>query len=269
MDSYLDFQKYRDQYGLNGLNTNGIEGLPTQNGALFTVEYLLCLLADPNVPESIKVSEVERLKLVYNSLELFPGISVRTPTSNEFDSMDNVGAICAFSGLFDNGNFSKRSYEHGSKTRAEGIDDGQDASNNHKYYRLAWVWNLFRAPLFFWNNNNPTLFCFPGWHGRSPGHVAFMKMTAGKWVGPFGQFAILISQFLGCFKDKGDTDARKLPYVNWQYLKTRNFVWRLFYKFWCYILMKQYQDGMRTVYSTYYNDPDHPIRKYSTKYISG
>lgn len=267
MDSYLDFIKYRDEYGLNGLDTNGIEGLPTQNGALFTIEYLLCLLADHNIPESIKVSEVNRLKSVYLSLERFPGVSVRTPPSHEFDSMDNVGAICAFSGLFDDGGFSKRSYEHGATTRAEGIEDSQDSENSHKYYFVARALNLFRAPRFFWNNNHPKLFCFAGWHGRSPGHIAFMKMTAGKWVGPFGQLAILVSQFIGCFSDVNNTDARKLPYVNWQFLKHKNFVWKLLYKLWCHILMKQYVDGMKTVYTVYYRDPSHPLPKYSPKYI--
>lgn len=263
MSLYDDFKKYRDQFGLNSLYTDGTTGGVTQNGALFTLEYLICLLGDPNTPDSVKQAEILRLKQVYFLLEKFPGISSRIPNGDEFDSMDNTGAIAAFSGLFDDGNFSKRSYEWGANTRAEGIDQGQSADENNKWYRLAWWVNLCRAPRFFWNNNNPKLFCFPGWHGRSPGHVAFLKMTAGKWVGPFGQFSILVGQFLGCFKNTGDTDARKLPYCNWQYLKNRNFIWKAFYKLWCHILMKQYQNGMQDVYRIYYGDPNHPIHTYS------
>ena len=260
-----DFKKYRDPHGLNGLYTDGTIGHSTQNGALFTLEYLIILLGS-DLPDSVKQQEIHRLKQVYLMLERFPGVSIRFPGSNEFDSMDNTGAIATFSGLVDDGNFSKRSYEHGANTRAEGIDQSQDKDNSNKYYRLAWWVNLCRKPRFFWNNNTPSLFCFNGWHGRSPGHVAYLKMTAGKWVGPLGQFAILVSQFLGCFQKVGNTDARKLPYCNWQYLKGRNFLWKLAYKLWCFILMKQYKNGMIDVYKIYYGDPNHPIHSYSKPY---
>jgi len=263
MSLYDDFLKYRDIYGHNGLYTDGVNGQPTQNGALFSLEYLLCLLGDPNTPESIKQAEVMRLKQVYFMLEKFPGISSRVPGGTEFDSMDNTGAIATFSGLYDDGNFSKRSYAHGQNVKCDGISEDQDPAGNHKWYSLANLINLFRGPKNFWNCNEPTKFCLAGWHGRSPGHVAFLKMTAGKWVGPFGQLAILVGQFVGCFKDTGDTDARKLPYCNWQFLKQRNFLWNLFYKLWCHILMRQYKNGMRDVYSIYYGDPNHPIRTYS------
>lgn len=266
MSLYDDFKKYRDQYGLNGLYTDGVNGYSTQNGALFTLEYLLCLLGDPNTPDSVKQAEIQRLKQVYLMLEKFPGISSRLPGGTEFDSMDNTGAIAAFSGMFDDGCFSKRSYIHGRDVVCDGTDPDQNPEDNKKYYWIANLLNLFRGPRFFWNCNNPTKFCFNGWHGRSPGHLAFLKMTAGKWVGPFGQFAILVGQFIGCFQDVGNTDARKLPYCNWQFLKKRNFIWKAFYKLWCWRLMKQYPNGMRDVYSIYYGDPNHPIRAYSKPY---
>lgn len=258
-----DFKKYRDEFGLNGLYSDGVQGLLTQNGALFTLEYLLCLINDPSIDEATKQSEIDRLKLVYNSLEKFPGITSRLPNGNEFDSIDNVGAIATFSGLFDNGNLSKRIYEHGANTRATGIDQGQAKEDNNKYYWLARLLSLGSSPRFFWNNNNPNLFCFPGWHGRSPGHIAYLKMTAGLPVSLLEQFAILVGQFLGCFNNKNNSDARKLPYINWQFLKNRNMVWYCFYKLWCFILLKQYTDGMRDVYKIYYGDINHPIRTYS------
>jgi hypothetical protein len=262
MSLYDDFKKYRDQYGLNGLYTDGTNGESTQNGALFTLEYLICLINDPNTSDSVKQAEITRLISTYESLETFPGISSRVPGGQEFDSMDNTGAIFTFSGLFDNGNYSKRSYIHGSTQRAESIDQGQGADLNNKYYVLAKLMSGWKAPRFFWNNNNPKQFCFFGWHGRSPGHIAYLKMTAGKWVGPLGQLSILVGQFLGCFADKGNADARKLPYINWQYLKKRNFIWKGFYKLWCQILIKQYPNGMQDVYRMYYGDPNHPMRTY-------
>jgi hypothetical protein len=263
MSLFDDFKKYRDRYGLNQLSTNGTDGDVSQNGALFTMEYLICLINDPSTPESVKKAEVARLIPVYLSLEKFPGISVRNPGSGEYDSMDNTGSISTFSGMFDDGGFSKRAYEHGASTRAEGIDMDQDPVRNTKFYPLARALSLGRQPRFFWNNNNPKLFCLFGWYGRSPGHMAYLKMTAGKFVGPIGFLSVLVGQFLGCLKEKGDTDARKLPYVSWQYLKGRSFIWRLFYKLWCYILMKQYPNGMKDVYSIYYQDPNHPIKTYS------
>lgn len=263
MSLYDDFKKYRDQYGMNQLTSTSGIGDVSQNGALFTLEYMICLMGDPNTPDSVKQAELTRLRQVYLMLEKFPGISSRVPGGTEFDSMDNTGAIAAFSGLYDSGRFSKDSYEHGRNVKCDGIDMEQDPPRNTQYYPLANALNLWRGPKYFWNCNYPTKFCLPGWHGRSPGHIAFLKMTAGKWVGPFGQLAILVGQFLGCFKQTGDTDARKLPYCSWQYLKTRNFVWKGFYKLWCHILMKQYPNGMRDVYSIYYGDPNHPIRSYS------
>lgn len=281
MSLFDDFKKYRDQFGLNGLYTDGTNGHSTQNGALFTLEYLICLLGDPNTPDSVKQAEVARLVQVYKDLERFPGISTRIPPSYEFDSMDNTGAIATFSGLFDNGRYSKLSYEHGNNTHATGIDLTQDPPRNTQYFKLAgWVsvihcWtpaSLYRwvksgfKPKMFWNNNTPDLFCLPGWHGRSPGHIAYLRMTAGKWVGPLGQLSVLVGQFLGCFKDKGNADARKLPYTDWQFLKKRNIFWKLAYKLWCHILMKQYPNGMADVYRMYYGDPNHPMRTYPKKF---
>jgi hypothetical protein len=275
---YQDFLKYRDKFGLNGLYTRDGKGEPTQNGALFTLEYLICLVNDSETPDSVKKEEIERLRKVYESLETFPGVSSRVPGGDEFDSMDNTGAIATFSGLFDGGAYSRRSYEHGNTVHATGPDMGQASENNVKYYGIArwasilWcltpisLWRFIRSgfkPKMFWNNNHPDQFCLAGWHGRSPGHIAYLRMTAGRWIGPIAFLSILVGQFLGCFKDVGDTDARKLPYCDWQFLKNRNILWKLSYKLWCYILMKQYPRGMIDVYSRYYNDPNHPIRQYS------
>jgi hypothetical protein len=282
MSKLEEFKQYRDKFGMNQLNTSDGVGGITQNGALFTLEYLLCVMNCPDIPDSSKDEEVQRLREVYKSLEIFPGVSVRVPGSDEFDSMDNTGAIATFSGLFDNGRYSKLSYNHGNETHAVGVDMTQWPADSLKYYKMAgWIsglhslspMGLFRwiksgfTPKMFWNNNTKNLFCLQGWHGRSPGHIAYLKMTAGKFVGPLGCLAVLIGQFIGCFKDPGDTDARKLPYCNWQFLKKRSFIWNLFYKLWCHVLIKQYgPEGIRAVYSVYYGDKDHPIRKYSRPY---
>lgn len=283
MSLFDEFKKYRDQYGMNQLSTNGTVGDTSQNGALFSLEYLICLLEDDSVPQHIKDAEVKRLIPVYLSLERFPGVSVRFPGSDEFDSMDNTGAIAAFSGCFDNGGYSKRSHEHSEKTFSKEVHD-RDKDKSLKYLTLArvvtGVMSLFSPPMMirwiksgfavnrFWNNNDPSKYCFRGWHGRSPGHVAFLKLSAGKLIGPLSFLSILVGQFIGPFKETGDTDARKLPYTHWYFLTkcthwSHRWIWRLFYKLWVFILMKQYPEGMKTIYSIYYRDPNHPIRKYS------
>ena len=270
---FNQFLPYRDKYGMNQLTSTDGVGDSSQNGALFTLEYLIYLVNDLETPDSLKQAEIERLREVYKSLESFPGVSARKPGDKEYDSMDNTGAIATFSGLFDGGRFSKLSYEHGDKTHATGIDMTQDPERNTRLFKIAcfssiihclhpramirWIRSGF-APKHFWNNNTPDLFCMSGWHGRSLGHVAYLKMTAGKFVGPVGCLSILVGQFLGCFKNVNDTDARKLPYCSWQYLKTKGFVWKCFYKLWCFILIKQYKNGMQDVYKIYY-PKNHPI----------
>lgn len=264
-----DFKKYRDQFGLNGLYTDGEKGQVTQNGALFTMEYLLCLMAYADHP-SVKPefeAEVERLRGVFASLEVKPGITCRFPGSTEFDSMDNGAAIHVFSKLFGGGELAERKLKHGESTRAEFLDTRQDPKRAFKFYPIAWILSGFKPPRFFWNIEDPTHFCLPGWHGRSPGHMAQMRFSAGRKVGFFGMAAIWVGQFLGCFKDKGNTDARKLPYVDWQALKNINWFWKMSYRLWCWILMQQYKNGMQDVYSIYYGDPNHPIRKYSPPYL--
>lgn len=282
MDRWLEFLEYRDRFGLNQPYTKYGVGEVSQNGALFTLEYLIWLINDETISDDIKEKEIERLKEVYRSLESFPGISTRYPNGTEYDSMDNTGAIAIFSGLFDNGRYSKASYEHGDKTHSIGIDLTQDPERNTKFYRVAglasiiyclnpiklfrWIKSGF-APKMYWNNNTPNMFCLPGWHGRSPGHVAILKLTAGKLVGPIGLLSIIVGQFLGCFSEKNNADARKLPYCTWQFLKKRNVIWRLLYKLWCNVLIKQYPNGMQDVYRSYYHTvPEHPIIKYSKPY---
>lgn len=275
---YDEFKAFRDQFGMNQLDQNST----SQNGALFTMEYLICLLADDTATDAEKQAEIARLIDVYKALEVFPGVSVRYPGSTEFDSMDNTGAIASFSGIFDKGGYSQRSYDHGNETYSKDIDENNDKDKNAKYITLARIvsalqnwspaawWRYIKSGFgakFFWNNNDPSKFCTSGWHGRSPGHVAYLKMTAGKLVGPIGFLSVLIGQFIGVFAEKGNADARKLPYVSWQFLKNRSFIWKLAYKLWCHILIKQYPNGMLDVYKIYYNNPDHPIKKYSKPFV--
>lgn len=266
MNIFSDFKKYRDIYGLNQLNTDGEKGGTTQNGALFTLEYLVCI--ESLAPDTVgMLGEFGRLKDVFNSLEVLPGLTRRSPDSLEGDSMDNNGASLVFSALYGYRDFANRMWNHGQGVRATGVDMVQDPTRNMKFYPIAWLLNGCKAPRYFWNNTRPSEFCIWGWYGRSPGFLALASLCATDKMTKFQALALWVGQFLGCFKEKSDTDARKLPYLVWQVLKRRNLFWKLSYKLWCKILMHQYENGMRDVYSLYYQDPNHPIRKYSLPFI--
>ena len=124
-----DFLPYRDKYGLNQLTTDGQQGHISQNGALFTMEYLLCY---DNIPKE----EINRLKEVYASLEILSGLSKRFPDSGEFDSMDNNGVNLVFSAIWGNKEFAKRMRAHGTKIECDGIDN-IDHDKNNRYLNKA------------------------------------------------------------------------------------------------------------------------------------
>jgi hypothetical protein len=267
MGLFEDFLPYRDNGGMSCLDTDGVKGLTSQNGTLFSMQYLFCLLASDEDHE-IKLKEIDRLGKVFNSLEIKSGLTVRFSGSPEFDSMDNTVAWLTFSALFDQGKFADRMYRHGQEIRATGIDETQDKDKNEKFYPYAKWFNIltFGRVKNFWNSQNPDKFCFQGWFGRSPAMLGLLRMTSNRWCNPFLWISVLVGQFVGAWKDPNDCDARTLAYINWHYLRTRSIFWEVAYKFWCWQLLRVYPQGMKDVYDRYYLDEKHPIVKYSKPY---
>lgn len=280
MTLYEEFLAYRDQYGLNGLYSVDGKGQPTQNGALFTMEYLICLIESDQLDPLDLHLEFNRLIDVYTSLERQKGITSRTPQSTEGDSMDNSGSVAAFSGLI-GGGLAKRMKEYGESVQCTGVQDQQYyllarfVTAAYAIWRPKMLWSFIKngfKPMLFWNNENPGVFTTGQWFGRSPGHLGMYDLAAQGYTSPFRWLAVLVGQFLGCFADVGNTDARKLPYVGWYFLTHGTkwwdrWFWKLAYRVWVYVLLRQYPNGMRDVYSIYYGDPNHPIRKYSKRYF--
>ena len=166
MTIFDEFKLYRDKYGLNSISqTNGV-GDTSQNGTLFTMQYLICL--QKNASSNIVHEEIERLKEVYKSCEASKGLSRRHPDSDEIDSMDNQSAILAFSALYDNGRYAKDMVEYGESTRCEELDLTEKAEETKKWYKWAKVLNLGRAPNHCWNVKHPGKFNIRAWWGRSP-----------------------------------------------------------------------------------------------------
>jgi hypothetical protein len=260
MSVYDEFLPYRDQDGLNQLTTlNGV-GVPTQNGTLFTVQYFLCLLQN-DCSQTLKDDEIIRIANVFESLELKSGLSKRSKNSTEVDSMDNETALLTFSALFYHNIYSEQMMIYGEDVKCQGYESPKD----------KWLWILCRVlnlgqAKYFWNVANPNLFNTLSWFGRSPAFMGLLKMTSGKFCNPILTLSVLVGQFLGCTSPASNTDARTLSYVIWQYLNTRSFIWRLFYRIWCWQLLRVYPNGIKDVYRQYYTDQSHPIIKYSKKF---
>lgn len=265
---YEYFLQYRDKYGLNQIKTENWIGEVSQNGTLATMEYLIVLLNDEDTSDKIKKTEIVRIKQVFESCEPLPGLSSRHPESFEIESMDNSTALLTFSALYGNREFAKRMLERGKNVVCTGIETERDDTKRIvMYYWLARLLNFFKKPKYYWNNTRPELFTFKGWFGRSPGFRGFLRHCATGEFGFLGGIWVFIGQFMGVFSPISDCDARKLPYVAWQYLKTINWFWALSYKVWCWILMRRCPNGMRDVYAYWYPDANQPIRIYSKTYV--
>lgn len=162
---------------------------------------------------------------------------------------------------------SKRILKQGQQVKCTGIDTEEDTERNKKWYWLACLMSL-GLPKYYANNQRPEKFTLFGWYGRSPGFVGLIKLTAKKFAWPHELFIGLITQFLGM----RDNNNIKLAYINWYFLtratpKWQQKIWSLFYRIWVKRMKKLYPGGMRQVYCEYYQDPNHPIRKYSKEHF--
>jgi len=262
MSNLDSFYNYRDKFGLIQISP-GQPAITSDNGALFTLEYFL-LLNDQE-----KKIEIERLKIVLRNLEQKTDngiVTLRYPGCPTTDSMDNATALIIFSELFDNSRLSKQLYQHGELTTARRIDDAQDQERSFKYYPIAWLLNSFNAPKRFYNVR-PYDWSIQSWWGRSPGFMALLELSAIDRTSWIRYFALFVGQFLPLFQSKTETSDKKLTYLVWQWLKTRNKFWNLSYKLWCFILIKLYPNGMQDVYKIYYGET-HPLTLNTSRYLT-
>ena len=148
---------------------------------------------------------------------------------------------------------------HGENVKCTGITAYEDVDRSRRFKPLAALMGGFRTR-FFWNCDVPTEFSFMGWHGRSPGHMAFLRTAAGRKPGPFATFVMLAHVFLAHLAPAGNTDARKLPFMALQIVKDRSSLWRLAYRLWYRLLLRTYKGGMAEVFDIYYREPGHPLK---------
>lgn len=256
-----DFLRYRDRFGLNQLDP-GEPAPSSDNGSLITVEYFLCL------DDKEKKMDILRVKQALSSLEVKTSngvVTCRYPGNKMTDSMDNATALIVFSELFDDSRLSKELYKHGELTFATELDSYQDQARTFKYYPIAWLVSGFKSPNRFYNLR-PNSWSIQSWWGRSPGFMGLLELSALDRTSWFRYFALWLGQYLPLFQPKSSTSDKKLTYIVWQWLKTRNKFWALSYKLWCFLLTRIHKEGMKEVYQIYHG-PDHPIVKYSPKYL--
>ncbi len=235
-------EQFEDRFGLTTLEP----GQVTQNGTLFTFEMLIAYLSNPSFTRIQKLQQIERVKENFAMCVRQPGLLQRTPVSNEYDSMDNLTPVLAFSALFDNGKFARQMLEHGENT------------SYMKFY-------FGGQPKYFWNNQNPGQFCFHSWYHRSPGFISFLKLCAGKTPSLWDILCIIIMQFVMGVISYKSTDSWKLPYTAWFLLVRKGTLWRALYKVWVAFLKIGYKRGMKDVYAIYYQNPNHPIHKLTSE----
>lgn len=277
------FDNYIDQYGFMSLYPGEGPGQAptTDNGTLFTMEYLIALLENDEVSQAVKEEELKRLRVTYDWIEFFSGLQRRKPSDGSIDSMDNNGASLVFSAMFGKRTFAKRMKAHSEAVKTQ-------AGETDKFYKLArWVtasqvafrphmwagWVLGGCkPKFYWNVTDPTRFAIEGWWGRSPGFLGLIDLCADGLTTPFRWLGLLVGQFQSSWDPPVNTDGRKLPYVNWYFLTRKTWFlerlfWKLAYCVWLLLLYRKYKDGMLGVYAEYYKDPNHPIRTKAPKHF--
>lgn len=269
-----DSEEFTDSIGLTTLQP----GEQSQNGVLYSVENLVNALGNPEFADE-GAKQIFRLYMIFKQVTAYPGIQRRALNSIEYDSMDNYCARLAFQMIineFPNMNvtetFAQGMIENDknfSITEADttSVEDPGRIADNTKYLWIAKLVGLltfggYRAR-FVYNVQQRDKFCFYSWFGRSPAMLALMDYAAGKWTNPVRFLGLIVGQMIGMFSDPSDTDARTLAYVIWYPLKKKNFFWAMLYKIWTWKLMRDYPEGMKTVYETYFKNADMPVRKYA------
>lgn len=258
-----DFATFRDS--VIGLNHSKHE--ITQNGVLFTVEYILCLHLNytlGRVTADEMLDEYERTGLAIDQCLKGAGLLSRFPGSTEFDSMDNYTAMLVHDHLTNAGNFAKAMKLRGENLNATEYDLTQDPERNKKFFTLAKIVGFGKVKNF-WNPSNPDKFCFFGWFGRSPLMMGLMDIVGHGKTSLWRELGVFVGQLLPIWENKSQ-DMWKLTFLVWQVVKERNFLYRWGYKLWLRHLYKTFPEGMKGVYASYYGE-DHPMALYFPQMI--
>ena len=258
----ISFHLYHDPFGLIGIKPNE----PTDNGVLFTAEAMICIINCGVNGQPYWYLWQEYMKAINSCNEPQYGIMCRQPNDLAYNSMDNYTARLALAIMnnthttsFDDfGVHMKNNY----LIANSGIDDSVPI--NKSTYLIAKILGLGHIK-YCYNPSQPTKYCFAGWYGRSPAILAMMDIAATGTTSFFREACLFVSQMMGAYTPVSNLDGRKLSYVAWQALKGRNKFWAWGYRHWCKKLMKDYNNGMETVYCLYYGE-NHPLTNWTHIY---
>lgn len=257
------FREHRDEHGLNQVRKSSDPYVVSENGVLFTVEYLMKLDSLIGSMEDLVeyMVEARRVAQVFNECDFLPGIMRRSPGALfNYDSMDNHVARLAFDLRHNDGLFARAMKKHGQEVVCDGPDTSSYAEDNKKFFPIAKIFGLGRVRNY-WNNMHPNLFCFFSWFGRSPGFMGLLDVAATGSSSLFRKFALWVGTVGGSFWSRpDDNDQWKLGLVVWWAMRGRGAIWRLGEWIWKKRLTKFYPRGIVEVYARYYGS-DHPISK--------
>lgn len=244
----IDFKTYQDIFGYTSLKPRET----SQNGELFTVQYLL--IAEQVLPKPEFDAEVARIKLLFELSQAPCGLQNRYPGDREHNSMDNLTASLVFSALYDQ-NKSYAKFIH-AYSKTSGVTKCDTDNMSKKTWFLARLLNGFGPVRGVFNNADPHLFRLFSWFGRSPGFMGLIDMAATGRTSLFRKTALFMGQFLGLFQDHHDGII--LPYVTWQFLRTQSSWWERGYKFWLSRVNKKLPLGVQSAMNSYFG-VDHPL----------
>lgn len=228
-----DFAQYTDPDGLvsqdinPGINTSG-------NGLLYTSYYYTYLdmygvLTDADRQRWTQIVQACRKDGIN-------GLYNRTPTKTDQEGPDDYYGITMSA--------SPRVTE--TQMASDVFQYGQ---NNYVLAVVNWVFN----------NQNPGQFSFSAWMGRQPQFVAHVEMAVDRlpemWRRPVWMLTLLLSK-------TGNPDGNQEIVLNWPLAANVNpklFGMRMVAKDWKRRVQRNYANGMKQVFSTYFNNPSHPL----------
>ena len=269
-----DYESFMDEYGLVQPDHKDEKRPPSQNGTLFTAQYIVAL----NHHKALQF-EIARLHKLYLSCESLPGLLTRTPAgtlrAKEQEGPDNHYAAIYVDMVLHTG-FSKRFLEYGktakiTKYSADNKPSKMEAAKWEKYtkwgYRILKVLGLGN-PKKVYNAEKPDTFTLDAYFGRFPQMFGLAKMVAGKWLNPIEWCGIAVSLLIAAYSEKNNQDKWTLAHMKILVAEKKSFIMRhTVCRLWRKKFKKHYPEGFGEVLSNYFNRPanglpEHPHAKW-------
>lgn len=220
-----EYKNWQDEYGM----LNPRKGIRTENGILFSLEYMLLL----NEPQDTYLKFVTIRGSLYSGV---PGLYNQTPfhmgadhgdTGEEPISHDNLTAILG------------GSYYHGSKDI------------------IKLTWDYIKQHLFTYDSRTPNKISFS--RILHPRDIIYYGALAGNILCRTLLFLTCISNIVSCAKKPQETSGKLLAFVRCKCFHD-SFLMKLCHKINTWQINKQYKNGWAGVFDIYHGVEGNPIR---------